>query len=205
MVKSLRLMRYALRSRLKSRMRLEAENLVLRQQLNIVTRKLPKRLRLRNSKRLLLVWLYRRFPCVLSAIQIVKPETVIRWHRRGFRACLEASARLRRAAKPHAGRMLVADCESAMRSNNKRFAHPTAPDHSADGSGVSVPELSIPSHTQPLLRNPESPKTNEPTPATELARSTQLRIVFAAMIAYGAVAGQLHARTPSHADCNASI
>jgi hypothetical protein len=59
---------------------------VLRQQLNIVIRKLPKRLPLTNSDRLLLVWLYRLFPSILSAIRIVRPETVIRWHRRGFQA-----------------------------------------------------------------------------------------------------------------------
>ena len=47
---------------------------------------LPKRLRLTNSDRLLLVWLYRLFPSILSAIRIVRPETVIRWHRCGFQA-----------------------------------------------------------------------------------------------------------------------
>jgi len=82
----LRQLAYALALRLKSRARLEAENLVLRQQLNIVIRKLPKRLRLTNSDRLLLVWLYRLFPSIRNAIRIVRPETVIRWHRRGFRA-----------------------------------------------------------------------------------------------------------------------
>ena len=45
-----------------------------------------RRLRLTNSERLLLVWLYRLFPSIVSAIRIVRPETVIRWHRRGFRA-----------------------------------------------------------------------------------------------------------------------
>jgi hypothetical protein len=69
----------------KSRARLAAENLVLRQQVNVLIRKLPKRLQLRNSDRLLLVWLYRLFPSILSAIRMVRPETVIRWHRRGFR------------------------------------------------------------------------------------------------------------------------
>ncbi len=55
MVGWLRLLAYALGVRFKSRPRLEAENLVLRQQLNIAIRKLPKRLRLWNSDRLLLV------------------------------------------------------------------------------------------------------------------------------------------------------
>ena len=72
--------------RLKSRVGLEAENLVLRQQLNVLSRKVPKRLRLTNSDHLLLVWLYRLFPSVLSMIRIVRPETAIRWHRRGFQA-----------------------------------------------------------------------------------------------------------------------
>jgi transposase InsO family protein len=39
---------------------------------------------LRNIDRLILVWLYRLFPSLLDAIIIVKPETVLRWHRRGF-------------------------------------------------------------------------------------------------------------------------
>src|SRR5215813_10489788 len=77
---------YALSCRFKSRARLEAENLVLRQQLNVLIRKLPKRLPLTNLDRLLLVWLYRLFPSLLIAIRIVKPETVIRWHHRGFQA-----------------------------------------------------------------------------------------------------------------------
>jgi hypothetical protein len=59
---------------------------LLGQQLNVVMRKLPKRLGLTNSKRLLLVWLYRLFRSILSAIRIVRPETVIRRRRRGFRA-----------------------------------------------------------------------------------------------------------------------
>jgi hypothetical protein len=42
--------------------------------------------RLRNIDRLIFVCLYRCFPAILNAITVVKPETVIRWHRRGFRA-----------------------------------------------------------------------------------------------------------------------
>lgn len=66
--------------------RLEAENLLLRQQLIVLQRKHRGRVRLRNLDRLLLVWLYRLFPALLDGILIVQPETVIRWHRRGFRA-----------------------------------------------------------------------------------------------------------------------
>ena len=76
----------AIRSRFSRRARLEAENLLLRQQLVVLRRKSPKRVRLWNIDRLLMVWLYRLYPSLLDAIIIVQPETVIRWHRRGFRA-----------------------------------------------------------------------------------------------------------------------
>src|SRR6202140_1133939 len=76
----------AIRSRLARRARLEAENLLLRQQLVVLRPKSPTRVRLWNIDRLLLVWLYRLYPSLLDAIIIVQPETVIRWHRSGFRA-----------------------------------------------------------------------------------------------------------------------
>jgi transposase InsO family protein len=75
----------AIRSRSTRRARLEAENLLLRQQLVVLRRKSPRRARLWNIDRLLLVWLYRLYPSLLDAIIIVQPETVLRWHRRGFR------------------------------------------------------------------------------------------------------------------------
>jgi transposase InsO family protein len=74
------------RAKLKSRARLEAENIVLRQQVIILSRKARSRVRLRNIDRLIFDWLCRLFPSILNAITVVKPETVIRWHRRGFRA-----------------------------------------------------------------------------------------------------------------------
>src|ERR1700730_5051619 len=76
----------AIRSWFARRARLEAENLILRQQLVVLRRKSPKRVRLWNIDRLLLVWSYRLYPSLLDAIIIVQPETVIHWHRRGFRA-----------------------------------------------------------------------------------------------------------------------
>ena len=50
----------------------------------ILDRKSPSWVRLRNLDRVILVWPYRLFPALLNAITVVKPETVIRWHRRGF-------------------------------------------------------------------------------------------------------------------------
>ena len=75
-----------LASLFRSRAKLEAENLVLRQQINVLRRRMPKRPDLNNTDRLLLVWLYHWFPSVLDAIAIVRPERIIRWHRAGFRA-----------------------------------------------------------------------------------------------------------------------
>jgi len=65
---------------------LEAEILVLRHQLNILRRKCPKRVALSSIDRLLLVGLYRLAPGVLGALKIIRPKTLIRWHRAGFRA-----------------------------------------------------------------------------------------------------------------------
>ena len=70
----------------KSRRRLDAEILVLRHQLNVLRQRGPHRLYLRWADRALFVWLYRRFPRILDAITIVRPETVVRWHRMGFAA-----------------------------------------------------------------------------------------------------------------------
>src|SRR5215207_3277989 len=70
----------------KSRAKLEAEILILRQQINVLRRRAPKRPYLNNTDRCLFVWLYRWFPCVLGAVAIVRPETIVRWHRAGFRA-----------------------------------------------------------------------------------------------------------------------
>ena len=85
MIEFLTMVLHSAGSRFKSRARLEGENLVLRHQLNVLRRKAPKRARLTNADRLLFVCLYRVFPSILDAVTIIKPETVIRWHRRGFR------------------------------------------------------------------------------------------------------------------------
>ena len=70
----------------KSRCRLEAENLFLRHQLSIALRHAPPRLRLRGSDRALLVWMTRLWPSLLGAARVVQPDTILRWHRAGFKA-----------------------------------------------------------------------------------------------------------------------
>jgi len=66
------------------RLHLSAENLALRQQLAVLQRS-SKRLKLRPRDRVFWTWLTRLWPKWRSALIIVKPETVIRWHRQGFR------------------------------------------------------------------------------------------------------------------------
>ena len=73
-------------SLVKSRRRLQAENLVLRHQLNILRRRAPRRMWLSSANRLPFVWLYRLCPAVVDAVAIIRPATLIRWHRRGFKA-----------------------------------------------------------------------------------------------------------------------
>ena len=69
----------------KSKSRLEAENAALRHQLIVLRRRVHGRVLLTNGDRLFLVQLYRLFPSVLRAITIIRPETLVRWHRSGFR------------------------------------------------------------------------------------------------------------------------
>src|SRR3981081_2915042 len=69
----------------KSKSRLDEENAALRHQLIILRRKVRGRVRLTNGDRLFFIQLYRWFPSVLKAITIVRPETLVRWHRAGFR------------------------------------------------------------------------------------------------------------------------
>jgi transposase InsO family protein len=77
----------------------EAEMAFLRQQLLVLKRSAPTRLRLRTADRLIFVWLYRRFPSLLGAAVIFKPETLVRWHRSGFRLYWRWKSR-RRVGRP---------------------------------------------------------------------------------------------------------
>src|SRR5450830_987496 len=79
----------------KSRCRLEAENLFLRYQLSIALRRPPPRLRLCGSDRVLLVWMTRLWPSLLSATQVVQPDTILRWHRAGFKVIWRGKSRNR--------------------------------------------------------------------------------------------------------------
>jgi transposase InsO family protein len=69
----------------KSKSRLEAENAALRHQLSVLQRKVRGRVQFTNSDRLFFIQLYRWFPSILKAMMIIRPETLVRWHRAGFR------------------------------------------------------------------------------------------------------------------------
>jgi transposase InsO family protein len=89
----------------KSRSRLEAENLFLRHQLAIALRRAPPRLRLRGSDRALLIWMTRLWPDLIDAVQVVQPETILRWHRAGFKVFWRWKSR-NRAGRPKIDRGL---------------------------------------------------------------------------------------------------
>src|SRR5438034_951561 len=90
---------------LKSRWRLEAENLFLRHQLNIALRSAPPRLQLCGADRALLIWMTRIWPGLLGMAQVVQPETILRWHRKGFKAFWRWKFR-KRAGRPKIDRGL---------------------------------------------------------------------------------------------------
>src|SRR5664279_3602821 len=139
MTEPLKLIFGVLASLFKSRAKLEAEILVLRQQINVLRRRAPKRPHLNNTDRFLFVWLYRWFPSILGAIAIVRPETIIRWHRTGFRVywrwrsrsrqllgiCAAADCRRLRAGRPFCTIMRMAlrrsTCLSCQRSRSRLF------------------------------------------------------------------------------------
>src|SRR6267142_5320704 len=88
--------------RVRSRACLELELIALRHQVTVMRRQHPGRLRLFSTDRLLWVWLYRFWPQVLDAMVLVKPATVVQWHRKGFR--LYWRRRSRRLGRPRMNR-----------------------------------------------------------------------------------------------------
>ncbi len=85
MLKDVRSIVAAIARRFRSRAVLESENLALCHQLHVVRRQRPGRPHPIAIDRLLWVWLYRIWPRCLDTMVLVKPATVIRWHRHGFR------------------------------------------------------------------------------------------------------------------------
>ena len=90
---------FVLASPFKTKLRLEAENAVLRHQLMVLRRRLHGRVRLTNHDRWFFIQLYRWFPAILRVLTIVRPETLVRWHRAGFRHYWRWKSR-RRGGRP---------------------------------------------------------------------------------------------------------
>src|SRR5882757_538781 len=84
---------------IRSRVMLEAEIWTLRQQINVLRRTAPKKLSFCAVDRMIFVGLYRLFPKICDALAIVKPDTLVRWHRAGFRSYWRWRSR-RRGGRP---------------------------------------------------------------------------------------------------------
>jgi hypothetical protein len=89
----------ALASPFRLKLRLEAENAVLRHQLMVLRRRQRGRVRLTNHDRWFFIQLYRWFPAILRVLSIIRPETLLRWHRAGFRYYWRWKSR-RRGGRP---------------------------------------------------------------------------------------------------------
>jgi transposase InsO family protein len=86
----------------KSKMRLEAENAVLRHQLIVLRRKVRGRAQLTNNDRWFFVQLYRWFPSILQVLTIIRPDILVRWHQAGFRRYWRWKSRTR-GGRPQIG------------------------------------------------------------------------------------------------------
>ena len=85
---------------LRSRASLQLEILALRQQLAMVADRDRKRLSFHKSERIFWVWLYRLWPACLQTLKIFKPDTLVRWHRKGFRLYWTWKSRPRQGGRP---------------------------------------------------------------------------------------------------------
>ena len=107
----------------KSKLRLEAENVVLRHQLIVLKRRLHGRVRLTNHDRWFFIQLYRWFPSILQVLTIIRPETLVRWHRAGLLLALEVAPTGRSTADRN-GAARVDPADERRKSALGRAAHP---------------------------------------------------------------------------------
>ncbi len=112
----------ALRAALRTRTDLTLENLALRQQLALLRRR-SKRPQFGCLDRLLWVWLSNQWAGWREALHLVRPETVIRWHRQGFRAFWTWKSRRRRVGRPRVG-LELADLVRTMALANPLWGAP---------------------------------------------------------------------------------
>ncbi len=108
---------HSLRFVVQSRASLHLEIIALRHQLAVVHRSRRPRLRFTSADRILWAWLSHTWPGWHSAVHVIKPETVIAWHRRGFRLfwTWKSRHRIGRPAVPHDVRALIREMSTANR------------------------------------------------------------------------------------------
>ena len=114
-----------LASPFKSKLRLEAENAVLRHQLNVLKRRLHGRVRLTNNDRWFFIQLYRWFPSILKVLTIIRPETLLRWAqgRLSLLLALEVAPTGRATADRH-GAARIDPADERRKSALGRATHP---------------------------------------------------------------------------------
>ncbi len=142
-----------LRAFLTSRTSLAAENVLLRQQLIVVQRSVP-RPKFRRTDRILFCWLSRLWPGWQSALLIVQPATVVRWHRQGFRLYWRWKSR-KKAGRPK----IDAEVRNLIRRmcrDNPTWGTPRIQSESAL-LGHNVAESTVAKY---MIRQPKPPSQN---------------------------------------------
>ena len=109
-----------LAGRFRGRAELELEVIALRHQLAVLRRQRPGRPQLFALDRILWIWLYRVWPRCLNIMMLVKPATVVQWHRQGFRLYWRWRSR---SGRPSVGRE-VRDLIRQMNSANPLWGAP---------------------------------------------------------------------------------
>ena len=139
---------------IRSRAALEAEIWTLRQQINVLRRTAPKKLSFSAIDRLVFVGLYRLFPKVCDALAIVKPDTIVRWHRAGFRLYWRWKSR-RRGGRP---RIPLKICRliREMSIANPLWAHPGFTVNSSSSASRSGKPLSRSTWLREGARRPKA-------------------------------------------------
>src|SRR5271156_6013293 len=113
-----------LASPFKSKVRLQAENAGLRHQLIVLRRRLPGRVRLTNNDRWFFIQLYRWFPSILKVLTIIRPETLVRWHRAWFSQLLALEVTIiGRAAADRGGSVRADPADEHRKSALGRATH----------------------------------------------------------------------------------
>jgi hypothetical protein len=165
-----------LASPFKSKIRLEAENATLRHQMVVLRRKLKGGTRLTNNDRWFFVQLYRWFPSILPVLMIIRPETLVRWHRAGFRRYWRWKSRRLGGRLMHmkASRLPPARCSAQPGSAAAFTSCATLSPMPARTGAASSPPLSQPLSPRTLRQPPENNGAMSPISCAAVCRSCSL-------------------------------